>query len=505
MTSRRLFHCIVALLIVAGIGLGWLRHSRMGIPLLPGTHRPVWLAEARIDFIAQGEPVTVSLDIPDNPPGFSIFSEQAASPGYGFSIIEDKGLRRGEWSIRHARGPQTLYYKLQVIPTPLEKADPGGPPPKIEPVYWNAPEALAAGQLLENAYAMSSSPESMTRELIKLLNKPEPGQNAALLLGETPLAPLLAKLLNYARIPTRIVLGLRLEDGRRNQQLSPLIEIHDGRHWRLFDPLTGIQGIPKDFLLWHQDGQSLLDVKGASHSTIRFAMMRQSIAATQLPYAVGDRSPLAFLGPQSLPVEEQNMLRMLLILPLGALVVVFMRIMVGVRSSGTFMPILIALSFLQTTLLPGLPSFVAIVALGLLLRGYLSRLNLLLVARIATIVIIVIFIILFSSLLGYQLGFNTGMTVAFFPIIIISWTIERMSILWEDEGPREVFIQGGGSLLVAVLAYLLMRWPLMAHLSFHFPEINLITVALILLMGNYTGYKFSELRRFRAMFPRLGP
>jgi hypothetical protein len=62
-----------------------------------------------------------------------------------------------------------------------------------------------------------------------------------------------------------------------------------------------------------------------------------------------------------------------------------------------------------------------------------------------------------------------------------------------------VLIQGGGSLLVAILAYLLMQWPVMAHLSFHFPEINLIIVALILMMGNYTGYKLFELRRFRAM------
>src|SRR5690625_7007610 len=77
------------------------------------------------------------------------------------------------------------------------------------------------------------------------------------------------------------------------------------------------------------------------------------------------------------------------------------------------------------------------------------------------------------SLLGYQLGLSTGMTITFFPMIIIAWTIERMSILWEEEGPREVVVQGGGSLLVAVLAYLLMEVPLAGHLSFNFPELNL--------------------------------
>jgi hypothetical protein len=45
----------------------------------------------------------------------------------------------------------------------------------------------------------------------------------------------------------------------------------------------------------------------------------------------------------------------------------------------------------------------------------------------------------------------------------------------------------------------------MGHLSFHFPEINLVIVALIMLMGNYTGYKLLELRRFRAMSLRVEP
>ena len=59
-------------------------------------------------------------------------------------------------------------------------------------------------------------------------------------------------------------------------------------------------------------------------------------------------------------------------------------------------------------------------------------------------------------------------------------------------------MQGGGSLGVAVIAYLLMENSLLQHLSFNFPELNLVLLALILAMGQYTGYKLSELRRFRA-------
>ncbi|ADH85054.1 inactive transglutaminase family protein [Desulfurivibrio alkaliphilus] len=509
MRSRLLFYLLVLAMIMAGGFIAWQRHLQTGIPLLPGEQAPVWLVEARVDFNADGGAVTVNLDIPDDPPGFFLLAEQTASPGYGFSILEDNGNRRGEWTIRRASGPQTMYYKIQLVPWGGQMASPAGAEerraatrasvPEPVDVFWEEAEAVAARQLLAVARERSSTPESLTRELIKLLAAAEPDQNAALLLASSSLVPLLEKLLNYSRLPTRVVNGLYLEDGRRNQQLTPKLEVFVGGRWQLFDPHTARQGVPDNFLLWNQDRRSLLDVSGGYNSQVRFAMLSQYVPSVQLARTTAGGSGFDLFGVHSLPVEEQAMLKMLLLLPVGALVLVFMRIMVGVQTSGTFMPILIALAFLKTTLLPGLISFVSIVAFGLLLRGYLSGLNLLLVARIATIVIIVIFIIVLSSLLGYQLGFNTGMTVTFFPIIIIAWTIERMSILWEDEGPWEVLKQGGGSLLVAVLAYLLMQWPVMAHWSFHFPEINLIVVALIMLMGNYTGYKLLELHRFRAL------
>jgi len=160
---------------------------------------------------------------------------------------------------------------------------------------------------------------------------------------------------------------------------------------------------------------------------------------------------------------------------------------------------LIALVFLQTALLPGLLAFVTVVIVGLLMRGYLSQLNLLLVARIAALIVLVIFLISLLSIIGYQLGVSTGMIITFFPMIIIAWTIERLSILWEEEGPRDVLLQGGGSLLVAVISYLLMQWSLMQHLSFNFPELNLVLLAAILAMGQYTGYKLLELRRFAVL------
>jgi hypothetical protein len=500
--SRAPFYTIVTALVLFGLGTAWLRHVHMEVPLLPGVQKPVWLIEARIDFESSGEPVTARLGLPDTPPGFRNVTEQAAAPGYGYSVVSENGVRRGEWSKRGALGQQTIYYKSQFIQdasdAPLE---PMIDESQILRVDWDgSSQETAAQQVLDVAWAKSSSPQSLARELIKQLNSESLDQNTALLLSvETDKSVLLEKLINQARIPARPALGLYLEDARRHQNLTRLVQVLDGETWVLFNPYTGEQGVPENLLLWHTGGESILDVAGGKRSRVSFSMIHQTVPALDLVHSQDKDSIFSRFSIQHLPIEEQSMFKLLLLLPVGALVVVFMRILVGLKTSGTFMPILIALAFLQTSLILGLLSFILVVAMGLVLRTYLSRLNLLLISRIATLVVLVIFIISALSLIGYQMGLNTGMTITFFPMIIIAWTIERMSILWEEEGPKEVVIQGGGSLLVAVLAYTLMQFSIVGHLTFNFPELNFVCLVLIMMMGQYTGYKLSELRRFRAM------
>jgi len=189
----------------------------------------------------------------------------------------------------------------------------------------------------------------------------------------------------------------------------------------------------------------------------------------------------------------------LLLIPVAALIVVLMRILVGVRTSGTFMPVLIALAFIQTTLMVGLMIFIGLLSIGLWIRSYLSHLNLLLVSRVAAVIIVVILLMAVLAIISYKLGLDQALTVTFFPTVIVAWTIERMSILWEEEGGHEVLIQGSGSLLVAVLAYLTMSNTVVAHLTFNFPELMLSLLGIILLLGKYTGFRLSELYRFRDM------
>jgi hypothetical protein len=201
----------------------------------------------------------------------------------------------------------------------------------------------------------------------------------------------------------------------------------------------------------------------------------------------------------SLPIRIQEVYRILLLVPVGAFLLVILRTLVGIKTFGTFMPVLIALAFRETRLVGGILLFFTVVALGLFVRFYLERLRLLLVPRLTAVLIVVVLVMLGLSVLSHRMGVESGLSVALFPMIILPITIERMSVVWEERGAGEAMEQGFGSLVVAVLAYAVMNRAIVGHVVFVFPEVLLILLAASLVLGRYSGYRLLELWRFRAL------
>lgn len=493
------FYTLVFVLFTVGIVLTWYRHDAFDVPWLPDSELQLWSIEAKVEFFAEGNPVKLSFTLPDTQPGFERLSEHTASPGYGLDFSEFKGERRANWSIRKASGRQTLYYQVDMLANG-SFSDLTSQPPSVRKVVPVEPESTAINVLLERATQRSADPFTLTRELISGFNSDS--QLAQLLVQDMSREERLVEMLHLADIPARVVQSLFLEDGRRRQSLVNYLQVFDGYKYALFDPETGSQGQADNQLLWEHRSGVLLDLMGGEDSTVSFSIIKQEVPASRISQekALAEKNVFDF-SIHSLPIEEQALFKGILLIPVGVLVVVIMRILVGLKTSGTFMPVLIAVSFMQTSLAIGIVGFFLIVGVGLLIRSYLSRHNLLLVARISAVILSVIIIIASLSVVAFSLGLTEALKITFFPMIILSWTIERMSILWEEEGAKEVITQGGGSLLVAILAYTVMINPVVRHLMFNFIGLQLVFMAMVLLCGNYTGYRLSELKRFR---PLLG-
>lgn len=506
MVSRGVFYVVTAILFITGILLMAYQHVTFEIPFLPGDQRTVWQVEAKVEFEPLGNtPATVDLVIPDEQLGFFQLSQTTASIGYGSTYIKKDNGSYIEWTKRNPVGLQTLYYRGEFLEDTNASAS-SMIVPTIPEVVIPEPYATAVGEIASTARERSSNPFSFTVQVISELERQN--EMRTLLLQQFTRAELIINILHYAQIPARIVHVLDLEDGRRNRSLVQRIAVFEGTHYEIFDPRTGVSGIRQNQLIWNSNGGSLLDVQGGQNAHLSFSIIRTSVPVAQagvlkVMTEKAQGNDVVSLSVEALPLEEQSLFKGILLLPIGVLIVVFLRIIIGIKTSGTFMPVLIAMAFLQTSLLVGLIGFVSIVCIGLIVRSWLSHLNLLLVARISAVIIVVIAIIGAISLITYKIGLTEGIKVTFFPMIILSWTIERMSILWEEEGYKEVLKQGGGSLFVAVCAFIAMDSIVIQHLTFNFLGLQLVILALVLIMGNYTGFRLSELKRFKPLVEQI--
>lgn len=483
------------LVLLGGMHTAW-RHFVHQVPLLPGSQQTYWDLEARVEMEAEGAPVKVRLAIPQSQPGFLMRSEHTASPGFGVSFVEGD-QRFAEWSIRSATGTQWLYYRAQFQFDPKRHIPAVDHAPELIPSTWSLPLKAAAAQILRRSWQESADPFSLAKALAERISN-ENNQNGRLLLSEMTASEAMVNLLNDAKIPARVLYGVKLEDGRRRQALQQLVQVFSGQNWQLFDVNSAISLdiTGNNYLLWQQQAGPILEVEGAHESKVTFSMLTTHEPASSSVNALAVKDALLSLSIHSLPISEQALFKTLLLLPLGALVVVLLRVFVGLKTSGTFMPLLIALAFLEMSLSAGLITFLILVSAGLVLRQLLAHLNLLLVARVAAVIVCVIGMIALFAVISFHTGITTGMKVTLFPMIILAWTIERMSILWEEEGPLEVVKQGGGSLITATVAFLLMDIYEVRYWMFNFLGLQLVVLALILIVGSYTGYRLLELWRF---------
>jgi hypothetical protein len=503
MSSVRQIQFLVSLLVLLGVSAISYKHLVLGFPLFSNEKEIVWNIEAKITFDATSSDVKVMLNLPDSNPDRKVLFSEVLSPGYQFEVIQQSGLDYGMWSAQDAVGEQTIYIRSQTYFSGDESHSTQSSQ-QLVAMEWEGGAMKTAQALLDSIKGQAINAHDRIKAIGHALNRVD-DENALALLKNYSQGKLrhwvMAQLLTLEGFDVRLAQGILLEDKRRKQNIHNFIEVNNGTDWVLFDARE------IDFVEWNRailmkrGNESLLDVFGGKNSKISFAVLKEQRAAfsTAVASAQRDSNPLVDFSIYSLPIAEQNTFKLLLLIPLGALVVVILRNLVGIRTSGTFMPVLIALSFLQTSLLLGLALFILVVGVGLIMRTYLTRLNLLLVPRIASVLVFVIIIYAAIGILSFKMGWDWGLKVTFFPMIILSWTIERMSILWDEDGGHEVLIQGGGSLLTASIAYLLMSTETIADTIFLFPELLLILLAIIIAIGSYSGYRLSDLRRFESM------
>ena len=140
------------------------------------------------------------------------------------------------------------------------------------------------------------------------------------------------------------------------------VELLLGDHWVPYDLVNGYEReLPYNFVPVRPGDDRVVIATGARNVETEFAIAQLPAASLGTP--VAEQQPRDILDLTRLPLEMQRVLSLILLMPLGALVTCVFRNIVGLKTSGTFTPTLLALSFVFADWRTGLhgPRSVAVI------------------------------------------------------------------------------------------------------------------------------------------------
>ncbi|MEM9659427.1 MAG: 7TM domain-containing protein, partial [Planctomycetota bacterium] len=344
----------------------------------------------------------------------------------------------------------------------------------------------------------AASGNPLADEVSNVLSDETPEGKPGLAASPLGRARTFATLCRAAHIPARLVTGFEL---RQEKQAQPhvWVEVYQSNRWLPFDPEYGYaRRMPINFFPVRRGGDKLV----REDETSSAAVTAEDYAIERLPppeevLQSEKRRPSQILDLTRWPIKVHEVMSLILLLPFGALITAVFRNIVGLRTFGTFAPALLAMSFIYSDWTTGLIVLVVVIIAGLVGRSFLERLHLLMVPRLSIILTTIILCVVFGvSLLDY-LDATPGADAVLLPLVILTILIERFHVTREEDGAAFAGQLALGTLIVAAFCYLLLRWDDVGRLILIYPEAHLITIAVFILIGRYSGYRLSELLRFR--------
>lgn len=193
---------------------------------------------------------------------------------------------------------------------------------------------------------------------------------------------------------------------------------------------------------------------------------------------------------------------LLLVLPVIATILAFLKQVVGITTFGLYTPSIIALSFLALGWQMGVLFLVAILLVGYGARRLMRGWRILYIPKVAIILTVVSVALLVLMSVGAMLGMTfTRETI--FLLLIMSTLAESFLNVKTEQGLTSAILAIGETVLAALVCVFLVQWGPFQSLLLAYPELLLLTVLVNVLLGRWTGLRLFEYFRFRDVFRHL--
>lgn len=510
-------------LFLAGGSIFAHKHWQLGMALAPDSSARVWQIDFAITLAGDGRLARIELVLPASTPRQVILDEETFDDGLAYIEEARPGTRKGRW-LGPVGDVRELVYSVRVhVPEAAEQNGDFaglGTSPNQKPSGAAPKSTIPPGELTEMLGRLRVSKDDDPNAALATIfgfvvyeidSVSNGSHDPRVVLraregsaeGKTRL---MLELLQAAGVSARLGAGVRLHRAG-SSEIEHFVETQiEGRTLRLLVSAESPDRFPENFLSLSTTEVPTLVSRGLLGTDLRVVTLRESLPADEMASSVAPESALVrAVSLYRLPISTRAVLRTLLVLPLAVLIAAIYRNLVGIRTFGTFMPVLIALSLRETGLAAGIALITGCLTAGVVGRLLLDRLRLLFVPRVCLLLCIVILSITVLAMLGHTWGVRDLASGLLFPIIILALLIERISVTTLEEGWRASALLLLGSLGLTALSYPIFQSEAIGHLFLGFPELVLCVMASLVLVGGYTGYRLSELWRFRSLTDEDAP
>lgn len=186
-----------------------------------------------------------------------------------------------------------------------------------------------------------------------------------------------------------------------------------------------------------------------------------------------------------IPEKMQNRVIYILFVPFGATLVVFFRLVLGIRLLGPFRSILIAVAFQITGILLGLLFLGMVIGIVVAIRPLIKAIRLPYFARVSVILSAVASIMIIALLSSAWLDVESLRRLAYFPIFVLCLMAEGFAKTLSKEGLWSATWRGTMTVIVAMLITLLSQINGFRNLFLYFPELLMMQIGCIVAIAEF--------------------
>ncbi len=477
--------------------------------------------EVIVDINSAGfnQPVNITTFLPESDYRQTIINEVNNSPNFSFQIQTEKTGKVGRWDNPNLNSDSKITYSYEFIgkaiqyeidnalflesqtnPSLIQYLEPTKNiqvnHPQIQKIYdEKVGKTRNVNEVLRNIfdYTYSLKPKTFKGVTDAL---------TAARLGEASCngkSRLFIALSRTAGIPSRLVGGLILENTSKKTS-HQWVEVYVKGEWIPFDPLNNHYAfLPHNYLSLYKGDEFLF-----SHTpNINFDYLF-TIKARLSP------NPALISELKSNPLNAYNLwaifekigiplglLKIILLLPLGALIVAIFRNVIGMKTFGVFLPALIAVASRETGLMWGLIAFLIVIAVVSLIHFPMEKWGILYTPKLVIMLIGVVVLFIFIAYISIELNVISLAYIALFPIVVLTISAERFARTISEDGFKEALLLAFQTLIVSAISYFAMNSNSMEAFFLGFPELFLAIIGINLLLGKWIGIRFIEYFRFK--------